>query len=131
MLSYVMIGTNDVTSAKRFFDPVLGAIGYRCFHEGSSLGYAPEGDPGKGHTVWVGHPYDGQPARPSNGTMIGFHAEKRSQVRAFHEAALSQGGTCDGPPGAREAYGPDMYLAYIRDPSGNKFSVLSMAETDD
>ena len=131
MLSYVMFGTNNAEEARRFYEPVLGAIGYKVFHDHGSLGLAPDGDPSQGHTVWVGRPHDGQAARPSNGTMPGFHARTRSEVRAFHAAALANGGTCEGPPGLREAYGPNMYMAYVRDPVGNKMSALCMAEIDD
>lgn len=59
---------------------------------------------------------------PSNGMMIGLAAPSHAAVRTFHEAALANGGTCEGPPGIRDIYGPNVYMAYVRDPAGNKFS---------
>ncbi|PNA11564.1 lactoylglutathione lyase, partial [Pseudomonas sp. MPR-R1B] len=85
---------------------MLAALGYRKFYdEGTHAGFAVGGDPGQSGTVWIGPPYNGETAEPSNGTTIGFHAPTRAAVRAFHEAALAHGGSCEGPPGLREAYG--------------------------
>ena len=56
--------------------------------------------------------------------MIGFPATSHEQVQAFHAAALAHGGSDDGAPGPREHYGPDWYSAYVRDPSGNKLSIV-------
>lgn len=131
MISYATFGSRDHDASVKFFEAVLGAVGYQKFyHEGDHAGFAFNGDPSGGHTVWVAPPFNGQQAQPSNGHMVGFTAPSRAAVRAFHEAALANGGTCEGPPGVREAYGPDFYLAYVRDPVGNKLSAIcrSLAE---
>ncbi len=125
MIGYATFGTRDHAASVKFFDAVLPAVGYtKFYHEGDHAGYAYDGNPESGHTVWVAPPFDGNEAQPSNGAMVGFSAPTRAAVRAFHEAALANGGTCEGPPGVREAYGPDFYLAYVRDPVGNKMSAV-------
>ena len=46
-------------------------------------------------------------------------------VDAWHLAGLENGGTdCEDPPGIREANGIQLYIAYLRDPSGNKLCAV-------
>lgn len=129
MLDYATFGANDIEQSKAFFDATLAPLGYAQFYNDGWVGYAPDGNPEKGHVVWVGSPYDGQAAQKANGFMIGFTAPTREAVRAFHAAALANGGTCEGEPGLREAYGPNIYMAYVRDPVGNKMSAICRSET--
>ena len=125
MIAYATVGSNDFAASAKFFDAVLGALGHKRVHdysEGGFLAYA--SSPDDEIKLWLCKPFDGQPATVGNGSMLGFAAASRAQVNAFHAAALANGGSCEGPPGAREAYGPTMYLAYVRDPLGNKFSAV-------
>ena len=125
MISYATYGVRDFEQSLAFFEAVLAPLGYaKFFANDSHAGFAIGGDPEANGTVWLGPPFDGKEAAPSNGHMIGFTAPSRAAVRAFHEAALANGGSCEGPPGVREAYGPDFYLAYVRDPVGNKISAI-------
>lgn len=128
MISYVTIGTDDVQASGSFWEAVLAPLGYKKFWEGHGIGFAIDGDMNNIGSVWIGLPHNGQKNVPANGTMVGFHAKSREAIDKFHAAALANGGTCEGPPGLREQYGPNMYLAYIRDPFGNKVSALCMAE---
>jgi catechol 2,3-dioxygenase-like lactoylglutathione lyase family enzyme len=129
MISYATFGVKDKAVSLKFFEPVLGALGYQKFWEGDThVGFAVGGDPSGSGTIWLGPPFNGEEAVASNGSMIGLHAPSRAAVRAFHEAALANGGACEGPPGIREAYGPNVYMAYVRDPVGNKFSAMCTAE---
>jgi catechol 2,3-dioxygenase-like lactoylglutathione lyase family enzyme len=128
MLAYATIGTNDFKQSAQFFDALFATLGCKRIHdysEQSMLGYG-ESEQAQ-ITVWLTKPYNQEPATPGNGTMLSFSAQSRAQVDAFHAAALAHGGRCEGPPGLREAYGPNMYLAYIRDPLGNKLSALCRA----
>lgn len=56
--------------------------------------------------------------------MLAFRATDAAQVRAFHRAGLAAGGTDEGGPGVRDAYGPEFYVAYLRDPDGNKLACV-------
>jgi catechol 2,3-dioxygenase-like lactoylglutathione lyase family enzyme len=122
MLLYLTLGTNDLTTATQFYDPVMAAIGlHRQSTEPDEVGYATPGD--TRCRLWITRPYDGNPATVGNGSMPAFDAATRSAVDAFHAAALSAGGTDEGAPGLRP-YGPSFYAAYVRDPDGNKLSAV-------
>jgi catechol 2,3-dioxygenase-like lactoylglutathione lyase family enzyme len=55
---------------------------------------------------------------------VAFIAEQRSQVDAFHAAALAAGGADNGPPGLRPEYHPDYYGAFVLDPDGHNIEVV-------
>lgn len=124
MIAYATVGVNDLAASAAFYDAVMGALGVsRCFASDHAIGYA---DAEGRQKLWINLPYDGQPARAGNGIMIGFAAASRAEVDAFHAAGLAAGGCCEGKPGLRD-YGPNIYLAYLRDPIGNKLSAVCSA----
>lgn len=119
MFSHVMIGTNDLEKAKDFYDKLLGTIGvppgkvdrHRVFYR------TPTG------TFSVSKPINGQPATVANGGTIGFLCNSPEQAKTWHDTGVANGGTtCEDPPGVRE--GSKIYLAYLRDPDGNKLCAL-------
>lgn len=119
MFSHIMIGTNDLEKAKDFYDKLLGTIGvspgkvdrHRVFYR------TPTG------TFSVSQPINGQPATAANGGTIGFLCNSPEQAKTWHDTGVANGGTsCEDPPGVRE--GGKMYLAYLRDPDGNKLCAL-------
>jgi catechol 2,3-dioxygenase-like lactoylglutathione lyase family enzyme len=121
MFSHVMIGTNDLEKAKSFYDALLGTLGvppgrvdrHRIFYRT------------KTGTFSVSKPIDGKPATPANGGTIGFAADSAEAADAFHAAGIAHGGkTCEEPPGVREGSGVKLYIAYLRDPDGNKLCAL-------
>lgn len=123
MIGYVTIGTDDLDQAVAFYDPVLGALGHeRAFREGGWAGYAPRGRSDQ-MAIFLCKPFDGEPARAGNGIMVGLKAASREQVDAFHAAALANGGQDEGAPGPRPEGGAN-YLAYVRDPLGNKLAAM-------
>jgi len=121
MFSHVMLGTNDIERSKTFYDATFAAFG------------GPGGiiDPA-GRLVYMHNggifiltkPINGAPACGANGGTIGF-AMTPEQADAWHAAGLAAGGTtCEDPPGVREGASGKMYLAYLRDPDGNKLCAL-------
>ena len=121
MFSHIMIGTNDLDRSKVFYDAVLGALG------------VPTGFVDRHRIFWrmpsgvfsVSLPIDGQPATIGNGSTIGFACASPEAADAWHAAGLANGGTpCEEPPGLREGATGKMYLAYLRDPDGNKICGL-------
>jgi catechol 2,3-dioxygenase-like lactoylglutathione lyase family enzyme len=73
----------------------------------------------------VTKPINGQPATIANGATIGFAAKSSDEVNAWHAAGLAAGGTtCEDPPGLRQGNMGALYLAYLRDPDGNKLCAL-------
>jgi hypothetical protein len=56
---------------------------------------------------------------------VGFAAASPEQAKAWHAAGVANGGTSiEDPPGVRESGMGKLYLAYLRDPSGNKICAL-------
>ncbi|MDO7843249.1 VOC family protein [Sphingomonas immobilis] len=123
MFSHMMVGADDLDTAKTFYDATLGAIGMRpgarisptrVFYTDGAVNFL------------VTTPIDGEPATHANGGTIGFSMKSPDEVEAWHAAGVAAGGkSCEDPPGVRGA-GTDrpMYLAYLRDPAGNKLCAL-------
>lgn len=121
MFSHIMIGTNDLTKAKTFYDAVLGTLGVPAAHvDGHRIFYmTPTG------VFSVSLPINGEPATYSNGGTIGFACTTPEQADAWHAAGVANGGTtCEDAPGVREGAQGKLYLAYLRDPDGNKICAL-------
>ncbi|MCV6592082.1 MAG: VOC family protein [Silicimonas sp.] len=124
MIAYVTVGADDMARAERFYSSFLPALGYRLEHYHGDLSYIPPGAIA-GPDFYVKTPFDGAPATAGNGQMVAFEAQSQDQVRTLHAAALAAGGTDDGAPGFRAAYGPQFYVGYLRDPQGNKIALFS------
>lgn len=122
MFSHVMFGANDLEASRKFYDAVLGTLGIApgIMNDGRRYFYrSPKG------SFSITRPLDGEAATPGNGATIGFLAETPEQVHAFHAAGMANGGaTCEEPPGPRVGPFGALYLAYLRDPSGNKICAL-------
>jgi catechol 2,3-dioxygenase-like lactoylglutathione lyase family enzyme len=65
--------------------------------------------------------------RQSKGLHIAFAAPDRGAVRAFHRAALREGGTDNGKPGLRPRYRPGYYAAFVIDPDGHHIEALTFS----
>lgn len=122
MYSHIMVGANSIEESKAFYDAVLGA-----------LGIAPGIIDDKGRVFYITDtgifsisvPINGEPATAGNGSTIGFAVPDPATGDAMHAAGLANGGvTCEDPPGIRESDAGKMYLAYLRDPAGNKICAL-------
>jgi len=121
MFSHIMVGTNDLERAKSFYDALLGALGVPpAFVDRHRIFYrTPTG------VFSVSLPIDGKPATVANGGTIGFACATSEQAEAWHAAGVANGGvSCEEPPGVREGGLGKMYLAYLRDPDGNKLCAL-------
>jgi catechol 2,3-dioxygenase-like lactoylglutathione lyase family enzyme len=122
MFSHVMVGSGDIDRSKKFYDALFAAIG---------------GKPGvqdaKGRLIYMNNgglfmvtkPIDGKSATHANGGTIGFSMSGPEQANAWHKAGVTNGGTAiEEPPGVRESGAGPLYLAYLRDPDGNKLCAL-------
>lgn len=118
--SHIMLGADDVAAAKTFYDAVLGTLGHpegTMDDQGRCFWFTPSG------IFSVTPPIDSQPASGGNGSTVGFAADSPEAADAWHQAGLDNGGvSIEDPPGVREGSG--LYLAYLRDPSGNKICAL-------
>ena len=122
MFSHVMVGSNDIARSRKFYDATFAALG---------------GKPGieddKGRLIYmnngglflVSKPIDGEPACHANGGTIGFSVSGPEQANAWHKAGVENGGEpIEDAPGVRSAGFGDLYLAYLRDPDGNKLCAM-------
>ncbi len=121
MFSHVMLGVNDLEVSKKFYDALLGTLGIapgmanknRYFYRNAA------------GTFGITTPINGEPATHGNGATIGFNMDSTEQADAFHAAGIANGGsTCEDPPGWRDGSVGRLYLAYLRDPDGNKICAL-------
>ena len=121
MFSHVMLGVNDLEVSRKFYDALLGTLGMgpgianqnRYFYRNPTGSFA------------ITTPITGEPATSGNGSTIGFNMQSPDQGDAFHAAGIANGGTsCEEPPGFRDGPVGKIYLAYLRDPDGNKICAL-------
>lgn len=126
MFSHVMVGTNDLERAKRFYDAVLAVLGAGAPHrDQNATGQTRLFYRHDGNSFCVSEPINGEPATVANGGTIGFKCTSPEQVKQFHDAAVAHGGTSiEEPPGPREGKMGALHLAYVRDPDGNKLCAL-------
>ncbi|OYX45465.1 VOC family protein [Altererythrobacter fulvus] len=120
MFNHIFVGTNDIATSRKFYDAVMGVLGY----EGHPL---PHGTvyPSEHGSFIVATPANGEDATCMNGFTFGFRAADYDQVDAWHAAGLAAGGTDAGEPGFRAASPGNMYGAYLRDPDGHKICVFA------
>jgi catechol 2,3-dioxygenase-like lactoylglutathione lyase family enzyme len=116
LFNHVMIGTNDIERSRRFYDAVMAPLGLTNAASSDSLLMYRRGHEG----FAIRAPRNGEPATFANGGTIGFRASGPDAVDAFHAAGLANGGFDDGAPGVREGSFGQPYIAYLRDPDGNK-----------
>jgi catechol 2,3-dioxygenase-like lactoylglutathione lyase family enzyme len=126
MLSHVMIGSNDIERAKRFYDAVLGTLGageplrHKANSGHTQLFYRHDGS-----AFCITEPINGEEATYANGGTVGFKCNSPEQVREFHDVAIANGGkSIEDPPGLRNGVSAPMYLAYVRDPDGHKLCAI-------
>jgi catechol 2,3-dioxygenase-like lactoylglutathione lyase family enzyme len=122
MFSHVVVGSNDIARSKIFYDALFGAIGGKAGVQDAKgrLLYMCNGG-----LFMVSKPIDGNTATHANGGTIGIAMASPEQANAWHEAGVANGGTSiEDPPGVREGGAVRLYLAYLRDPDGNKLCAL-------
>jgi catechol 2,3-dioxygenase-like lactoylglutathione lyase family enzyme len=121
---YTTLGVSDLPRALAFYDAVFAAIGHVRSPDSTAgfIGWGPNYDGGA--SFWICPPFNGEPPTAGNGSMIALKAANEAEVIAFHDAALIHGGSSEGAPGTRPYYEPSFYVAYVRDPDGNKLACV-------
>lgn len=132
MFNHVMIGSNDIERSKRFYDAVLGTLGAsEPLRNKAGSGHTRLFYRHDGNTFCVTEPINDEEATFANGGTIGFKCNSPEQVREFHDTAIAHGGkSIEHPPGLRDGSLGTMYLAYVRDPDGNKLCAIYRVKQD-
>jgi catechol 2,3-dioxygenase-like lactoylglutathione lyase family enzyme len=125
VIDHVSICVRDLNAAARFYEAVLGTIGYRKLRDGpGSVGF------GKLYPdFWINLRPAMAPLSSDSGAHVAVRAPTAHAVTAFHAAALAQGGKCDGAPGHRPEYTADYYAAFIRDLDGNRVEAVTFLKS--
>mgnify|MGYP001413823511 CR=1 FL=1 len=110
LLDHVHLRVADVERSKRFYAAVLGTLGLKITHEFPGAFAADE--------LFVDEADD-----YVTRVHLAFQAADQDAVRRFHEIALANGGTDNGPPGER-SYHPGYYAAFALDPDGNNIEAV-------
>ena len=127
MFSHVVVGSNDIDRSKRFYDALFSAIGGRPgqFDDAGRLCYRHEGS-----LFMVARPINGEAATYANGGTVGFSLKSVDEVNSWHRAGCETGGrSCEDAPGIRTTKAGPLFLAYLRDPDGNKLCALHRVES--
>ena len=122
MFSHVMVGANNIEESRAFYDKIFKVLGAEPGKMYPNLsGQKRYFYNFKGTTFCITEPIDGKPATVSNGATIGFNIDNTEQGDAWHKAGIENGGiSIEEEPGIRNYGKFSMYLAYLRDPTGNK-----------
>jgi catechol 2,3-dioxygenase-like lactoylglutathione lyase family enzyme len=121
MIDHVSIAVRELVASGRFYDAVLGTLGYsRLIVRAGTIGYGK-----KYPEFWLNERPTKTPVDPDSGTHICLRAPDSRSVDAFHAAALATGGQSDGAPGPRPEYTAGYYAAFVRDPEGNRIEAVT------
>jgi catechol 2,3-dioxygenase-like lactoylglutathione lyase family enzyme len=119
MIDHVSVAVRDLAKSARFYQAVLGAIGFTQLESRSATVAF-----GKTYSeFWINLRSDA--ASASNGAHVCFRARTTDMVDAFHAAALAAGGTSDGAPGLRPQHGDGYYAAFVCDLDGNRIEAVT------
>lgn len=117
-LSHIVVGSNDLKKAKTFYDALFDVMGAEFYPQDNPDRVVYQKD---GQIFIVTRPINGEAATAANGGTVGLALPSAEAVRKWHEAGIAAGGqSIENPPGERTVMGMALYLAYLRDPDGNK-----------
>jgi len=128
LIDHIEIPVSDLDVACRFYEAALAPLGVtriisvdasRSASRTARHGLGKDGYP----RLWL---HGGEPV--AGGLHIAFATPNRSQVDAFHAAAIAAGGNDNGAPGVRARYHSNYYAAFVLDPDGNNIEVVCQSE---
>jgi catechol 2,3-dioxygenase-like lactoylglutathione lyase family enzyme len=127
MIDHISVGVTDLERATRFYESVLGTIGYaRLDVRATTVGF------GKRYSeFWLNHRPSMSVVEADSGGHVCLRAPNKQAVNAFHAAALAAGGQSDGAPGERPQHGDGYYAAYVRDLDGNRIEAVTFLRAAD
>ncbi|EAU83676.1 glyoxalase/bleomycin resistance protein/dioxygenase [Coprinopsis cinerea okayama7 len=131
-IGHIGLNTPDLEKMHKFYLAALKPLGYVQkleFADGLVRGYGPQYC---APDFWLSSTklaksQDGKVDQSGTGFLhLAFSARTRNQVRAFYDAAIAAGATCNGPPGPRPQYFFTYYGAFVLDPEGRNIEAVCM-----
>jgi catechol 2,3-dioxygenase-like lactoylglutathione lyase family enzyme len=116
LIDHVQLVVRDLPASQKFYAAVFEVL------------KVPMGGAGDGY-FWADELFvSTRDSEAAQGALTGrhhlaFQAQSRTQVDAFHKAALANGGKDNGKPGERN-YHPGYYAAFVLDPDGNNIEAV-------
>ena len=121
MIGFVMVGTNNLDKATKFYDTLLDVIELeRVVTNEKYTGYASIKKLDEVE-FYVTNPVNKDKATFGNGTQISFLVNSKDLVNNFYNTGIKLGGKDEGVPGVRSGD----YYCYFRDLDGNKICAFS------
>tara|TARA_B100000035_G_scaffold126563_1_gene107726 strand:+ start:230 stop:607 length:378 start_codon:yes stop_codon:yes gene_type:complete len=121
MIGFVMVGTNNLDKAIKFYDNLLNTIELqRVVTNEKYAGFASKQKPDEVE-FYVTNPVNSKQATFGNGTQISFLVNSKDLVNNFYNIGIKLGGKDEGAPGIRSGD----YYCYLRDLDGNKICAFS------
>jgi catechol 2,3-dioxygenase-like lactoylglutathione lyase family enzyme len=122
MIDHTSVAVTDYAVSKKFYEQVLGSIGYELLAEfpasvtgtADVCGFGENGKP----DFWLAF----NASAPHQ--HVAFRVESRALVEAFHKAGLAAGGRDNGGPGPRPHYHANYYGSFILDPDGHNIEAV-------
>jgi len=121
MIGFVMVGTNNLNKAIKFYDTLLNTIELqRVVTNEKYIGYASK-EKSDEIEFYVTNPENNEKANFGNGTQISFLVNSKDLVNNFYNTGIKLGGKDEGAPGIRSGD----YYCYFRDLDGNKICAFA------
>ena len=121
MIGFVMVGTNNLDKATKFYDSLLNTIELqRVVTNEKYAGYASKEKPDEVE-FYITNPVNKEKATFGNGTQISFLINSKNLVNSFYNVGIKLGGKDEGAPGIRSGD----YYCYFRDLDGNKICAFT------
>ena len=121
MIGFIMVGTNNLDKATKFYDTLLDVIELeRVVTNEKYIGYASK-EKSDEIEFYVTNPVNKEKATFGNGTQISFLINSKDSVNSFYNVGIKLGGKDEGAPGIRSGD----YYCYFRDLDGNKICAFT------
>ena len=121
MIGFVMVGTNNLNKAIKFYDTLLNTIELqRVVTNEKYAGFASKEKPAEVE-FYVTNPVNNEKANFGNGTQISFMVNSKDLVNNFYNTGIKLGGKDEGAPGVRSGD----YYCYFRDLDENKICAFT------
>lgn len=117
-IDHVTVPVRDYASAKRFYERVLGPLGFVVrldWPDKRKVFFGPEGKPS---SLWICE------AEAAGRLDLSLGAADADAVDRFHAAAVAAGARTEYEPGIRPEYNREYYASRVIDADGNSIEAV-------